>query len=75
MEDILTNLLWDSENKMEKDTFQLVHQVEGLAQDDTYSDMHSVHQSQAPTYHIQKIRKMKLLKDVDLFCCEERALV
>lgn len=55
----MTNLLWYSENQMEIDTFQLVHQVEDLAQDDTYSDMHSVHQSQAPTYHIQMKRKRK----------------
>lgn len=39
---------------MEDDTFQLVHQVEDLAPDDTYWDMHSVHQSQAPTDHMQK---------------------
>jgi hypothetical protein len=62
MEDILRNLLWHVENQIEDDTFQLVHQVEDLAQDDTYSDMHSVHQSQAPIYHIWKIRKMKLLR-------------
>lgn len=37
--------------KLEYDTFPLVHQVEDQAPDDTYSDMHSVHQSQAPGDH------------------------
>lgn len=35
-------------NQIEDDTFQPVHQVEDQAPDDTYSDMRSVHQSQAP---------------------------
>ena len=32
-------------------TSQRVHQVEDQAPDDTYSNMHSVHQSQAPVDH------------------------
>jgi len=43
--------------KLEYDTFQLVHQVEDQAPDDTYSDMHLVHQYQAPADHIKKKRK------------------
>ena len=35
-------------NPIEDDTSQPVHQVEDQAPDDTYSDMHSVHLSQAP---------------------------
>jgi len=45
--------------KLEYDTFQLVHQVEDQAPDDTYSDMHLVHQYQAPADHIKKKRKWK----------------
>lgn len=45
--------------KLQYDTFQLVHQVEDQAPDDTCSDMHSVHQYQAPTDHIKKKRKWK----------------
>lgn len=45
-----------TENQIEEDTFQLVHQVEDQAPDDTYSDMYSVHQSQAPADHTQIIK-------------------
>lgn len=44
---------------MEDNTFQPVHQVEDLAPDDTCSDMHLVHQFQAPIDHTKKTRKTK----------------
>lgn len=47
---------------MEDDTFQLVHPVEDQAPDDTYSDMHSVHQSQAPADDIQKRKENETLE-------------